>query len=341
MTILVFSKFLCYDVGGAEKSTIALLEAEESVRPITLLSVRNAKFKGKRVPLLLTKKKFHYEFLSLRYAVSIFPFLEYFLNRNHLSKFVEERSEEELWTYGILGVTAARAFQGRVTFFVRSETDLGVVKNYQHGLRGCLKFIQILVSAWLVNSYRRELDIVMRKAKVIANSKYMSDKAYELYSVRAEVVYPIIDVSETKLKLDNATCEKKYVVFVGDSNNKGLDIVMNVSRLMRHVEFKVISRHVSSEVTTDNLTISPWVPETWQVYRDAKMVIVPSQWEEAYGRVAREAYLLGIPLLVSSVGGLPEAVDWNSRCLVQDYRSATAWCRAIERTICGEDYDTK
>jgi glycosyltransferase involved in cell wall biosynthesis len=40
----------------------------------------------------------------------------------------------------------------------------------------------------------------------------------------------------------------------------------------------------------------------------ADCVVVPSQWPEAFGLVAREALARGVPVVVARVGGLPEAV---------------------------------
>ncbi len=44
------------------------------------------------------------------------------------------------------------------------------------------------------------------------------------------------------------------------------------------------------------------------VYGRCKILLAPSRWEEAYGRVASEAQLSGIPVVASTRGGLPEAV---------------------------------
>lgn len=43
------------------------------------------------------------------------------------------------------------------------------------------------------------------------------------------------------------------------------------------------------------------------VYDNVSVLIVPSLWQEAWGIVATEAQLRGIPVIASNVGGLPEA----------------------------------
>jgi glycosyltransferase involved in cell wall biosynthesis len=45
-----------------------------------------------------------------------------------------------------------------------------------------------------------------------------------------------------------------------------------------------------------------------KVYGKCKILLAPSLWEEAYGRVATEAQFSGIPVVASNRGGLPEAV---------------------------------
>jgi glycosyltransferase involved in cell wall biosynthesis len=50
-------------------------------------------------------------------------------------------------------------------------------------------------------------------------------------------------------------------------------------------------------------------PDPRQFYRLSRVVLMPSLWQEAFGRVAVEALLNGIPVLASRRGGLPEALN--------------------------------
>ncbi len=49
-------------------------------------------------------------------------------------------------------------------------------------------------------------------------------------------------------------------------------------------------------------------PDPRQFYRVSRAVLMPSLWQEAFGRVAVEAAINGIPVLASRRGGLPEAL---------------------------------
>lgn len=65
-------------------------------------------------------------------------------------------------------------------------------------------------------------------------------------------------------------------------------------------------------------------------YAAVDVVLVPSQWHEPYGRVAGEAGQAGRSVIVSGVGGLPEAVEASPEGrVVSDYWNVAAWARAM------------
>lgn len=59
-------------------------------------------------------------------------------------------------------------------------------------------------------------------------------------------------------------------------------------------------------------------------------LLVPSIWEEAYGRVATEAQVSGIPVIASNRGGLPEAVGPGS-ILIDPDAPIEEWVAATKR----------
>jgi glycosyltransferase involved in cell wall biosynthesis len=59
----------------------------------------------------------------------------------------------------------------------------------------------------------------------------------------------------------------------------------------------------------ENLMFSPSVPRPKDIFAPTRALLVPSVWQEAFGRVAAEALLNGIPPIVSDRGGLPEACN--------------------------------
>ena len=57
-----------------------------------------------------------------------------------------------------------------------------------------------------------------------------------------------------------------------------------------------------------NLHRMPTTPDARQFYAVSRVILVPSLCQEAFGRVAVEALINGIPVLASNRGGLPEAL---------------------------------
>jgi glycosyltransferase involved in cell wall biosynthesis len=70
------------------------------------------------------------------------------------------------------------------------------------------------------------------------------------------------------------------------------------------------------------------VSDMRQIYRQTKLLLVPSVWEEGFGMVAVEAQSCRIPVVASVRGGLPESVG-EGGLLVDDYLDADSWVDAI------------
>ena len=67
-----------------------------------------------------------------------------------------------------------------------------------------------------------------------------------------------------------------------------------------------------------------------KVYRTAKLVLVPSQWRETWGRIVTEAHFNGIPVLASDRGGLPESVGPGG-IVVSSSAAISEWESALSR----------
>ncbi len=65
------------------------------------------------------------------------------------------------------------------------------------------------------------------------------------------------------------------------------------------------------------------------------VAIVSTQWEEPFGRVAAEALAVGVPLVYSAVGGLPEVVSlYGGKTIsVEDFTSPDAWAVALRKSV--------
>lgn len=72
------------------------------------------------------------------------------------------------------------------------------------------------------------------------------------------------------------------------------------------------------------------VADIRNIYRQTKVLLVPSQWEESFGRVIIEAMHNGIPVVASNIGGIPEACG-GAAMLVDEYDSVDAWKNRLDK----------
>lgn len=78
-----------------------------------------------------------------------------------------------------------------------------------------------------------------------------------------------------------------------------------------------------------------WVP---RLFADADIVVVPSEWDEAFGMVCAEAAACGACVVASSAGALPEVLGMNEEAgLIFKKGDAHDLARQIERVIVDEE----
>ena len=66
-----------------------------------------------------------------------------------------------------------------------------------------------------------------------------------------------------------------------------------------------------------------------KVYKDTRILLVPSTWPEPFGRVIPEAQVNGIPCIVSNRGGIPEAAG-KGGIVVNSFRT-DEWVSAVRQ----------
>ena len=78
-----------------------------------------------------------------------------------------------------------------------------------------------------------------------------------------------------------------------------------------------------------NVTIWPQQEDARQIYRETRLLIMPSKYE-SYGRVAAEAAISGIPTICADLPGLREAMGGHATYLPLG-APAKLWAAAVER----------
>jgi len=172
--------------------------------------------------------------------------------------------------------------------------------------------------------YARAQKRAIRTADVvIANSEFMARRCREKFGVEAIVRYPEVDLSQ----FEGIKPSMEFIGMMGTSKSKGIDIFIELARRLPHERFLLAGRDLPTGLPP-NIEFVGWARPR-EFYSRLKMLIVPSQWEEPFGRVAIEGMACGIPVLASAVGGLPE----TGAETVEDFASIDAWESAIRSAL--------
>ncbi len=122
------------------------------------------------------------------------------------------------------------------------------------------------------------------------------DKNYILFAGRLTPGKGVDLLLEAMVEIYQKNKTKLPLIIVGSGILKNtLKITINKYKLSKKI---ILLGSLSYEVLQDKI-------------RSASLVVVPSLWEEPFGRVALEAQMNGIPAIVTNLGGLPEIVFNN------------------------------
>ena len=153
----------------------------------------------------------------------------------------------------------------------------------------------------------------LKGAGHIANSAFTAKKYADAFNIEPVVISPLVD--RTKYE---TTTMRRNVTFINPYFHKGRDIAFELAERCPDIPFTVCeSWGIDEELRTwlddrlkrlKNVTMRKRTQDMKSIYSNAKILLAPSVWEEAWGRVATEAQFSGIPVLGSNRGGLPEAI---------------------------------
>lgn len=160
-------------------------------------------------------------------------------------------------------------------------------------------------------------------ARFIANSEFTARRYGEAFGIEATVIPPTIDPAAYRTEPTGET-----VTFVNCYPEKGFERAVEIARACPDIPFlfmegwKLAPDHLARvRATLDplpNVTFRPRTGDMRSVYGVTRVLLAPSHWEEAWGRVASEAHCSGIPVLGSTRGGLPEAIGPGGIALDRD-----------------------
>jgi glycosyltransferase involved in cell wall biosynthesis len=178
-------------------------------------------------------------------------------------------------------------------------------------------------------------------AQALCCSEFMRRLLAERCGVEATVLHPILPAAEYEVE----PAPDGSITLINPVAQKGFEVFLElVPRLPRERFLVVESWPLGAELAAVERRLAPLpnvrfqrrVADMREVYRQTRLLLMPSKYEEPAGRVVVEAQVSGIPVVASARGGLPEMVGAGG-LLVADYLDPDAWARAVGSVLA--DYE--
>ena len=163
---------------------------------------------------------------------------------------------------------------------------------------------------------KERLDLIQNVDKIVFISKWVKEKFFEginnKFNNKTDIIYHSINKSKKFKK------KKKQIIFVGKLNNsKGYDLYCAAIKIVleKFKEWKAYSigeekrfQHYETHKNQINLGQLPH-SAVLKTFEESEIAVLPSRWEEPFGRTSLEASSRGCATIISNKGGLPETTD--------------------------------
>ncbi len=177
---------------------------------------------------------------------------------------------------------------------------------------------------------------------VVCSSEFLANKVERIIGRPVQVVYPASDWYFGTLGDPQGS-----VLMINPVKVKGVETLLEIARRRPEVQFLLLESWKLGEsalhslqaqlAALPNVRFHPRVSDMCAIYQQARLLLVPSTWEEGFGMVAVEAQSCGIPVIASARGGLPESVA-EGGLLIQNHLDIDAWLQALDRILDDPDH---
>lgn len=185
-----------------------------------------------------------------------------------------------------------------------------------------------------LNTLRRlEKPQLLDGMSLISNSTYTAGVVKQLIKLDSVVVPPLVDREAYVLETS-----RRHVTMVNPRRIKGGQIAFDLAKACPDIPFVFVEAwHTKDSFVRGLCAAARDMPNvTWheptldmhRIYAGTRIQLVPSQWEETWGRVVTEAQASGIPVLARAYAALPESVG-SGGVLVDPDAPLETWVKAL------------
>jgi len=168
----------------------------------------------------------------------------------------------------------------------------------------------------------------------LANSRFTAARWHAAYGLECDVVPPYVEPAAYVVETT-----RERILFVNPTMHKGVELFFQMARERPALPFDAVESWTLDPVwrrfcqeRAERLGNVAWhAPQRDMraLYATTRVLLMPSLWEETYGRCVHEAQLSGIPVLASSRGNLVDTVGAGG-LTVDLHAPLGAWLAALD-----------
>lgn len=181
----------------------------------------------------------------------------------------------------------------------------------------------------------------------VANSPFTAVQFEKHFGIKPYIVPPIIDLNRYRA----TRIEAGYVTMVSPTKRKGIETTLQLAALCPDIPFLLVEGWPMPKVQWNelreqsaklgNVVLRRSTADMRSIYAVTKVLIVPSDVDETFGRVVVEAQANSIPVIASNRGAL-EWVVGRGGTVISDPAQIEEWRTSLRRIWdCGDVYQQK
>lgn len=176
-------------------------------------------------------------------------------------------------------------------------------------------------------------EVISKIKHLSTQSDFSRKKLLRTWKKDSFLLFPAIDPEVYRVKKNSL----EFITLINPVFVKGVDLFVKLAEKIPEYIFVGVGGWTEEDAylfkqmckNYKNLKYISETDDMKNVYSRTRILLVPSLWEEAFGRVCMEAMLSGIPVITSKNGGLPETLNLAEFNL--DTQEPDEWIKLIKK----------
>ncbi|MGN0930089.1 MAG: glycosyltransferase family 4 protein, partial [Thermoguttaceae bacterium] len=173
-----------------------------------------------------------------------------------------------------------------------------------------------------IHNYAYNDPFYFRYADLVIVPSFHCQRYYEEVGVRTIVIPPVIDLSPFRKLSPFSFAKRKFLLFINPTTNKGVywfaGLAKELWKIRPDIPILVVEGSAGIDALANptlglncvnNINFVRNTPFPQIFYDIARVILIPSLFNESFCRVAAEAMASGVPIIASNRGAIPETVQ--------------------------------